>query len=420
MLNMITYRTHPVTRPILLAFVLGWVTFSFSIFNVGPYSITILLLASLVFLARCDGLALSTFIIITLITSSLLLATSVSLLSSSNLKTTLTHTIQNVLGIIVLWGSARIDYRTHLAWFRNCFLFFASIVLLFGIYQLLARAYDLPLAFLPVTNLQIGADEGKQRGYSNPYMGSGPFTRGSSFFPEPSDFGYFMLWAFSLGHALRKGRARNIMVSLGVTGILASQSFGALIGLIFLVLLLPIFGRSPGFVLKVAVLFGTIWWIVNAVTPQVTNTFLTRAENISYGGLGYLEATGRFADFWDNLRVVGERPLLGHGIASYKQVAGMNILSSAYMLLLMERGMVGTCLFLAPFLLALFEIGVLRTRRNEIEETALCLLLSSLFGMSVFATVSFPPLYFSLGLASWCMAQPVGGRRSGGAAPEEI
>ncbi len=113
---------------IMAAFMVGWVSYAFTLFNVGRFSITLILLASmgLTLLGLRSKLPFSASCIC-LLTSGLL-AGAVAFFSYHEIEKTLTHLIQCLLAIGVMLGARVIDWRSVLPRFRKCLFWATAIV----------------------------------------------------------------------------------------------------------------------------------------------------------------------------------------------------------------------------------------------------------------------------------------------------
>jgi len=384
----------------LLAFFVGWATFAFGLFDLGRFSITLLILASI-------GLTLLGFrpTPLNLLTgwvllTSTLLALCVALLVNPGSARTYTHFFQSLLAIGVMLNVASMDWERQLSRMRWTMLTVAASIVVFGCYQLIARNFDLPFAFLPITNQQLLSDEGLQRGYGTVFLGAGSFTRVSSFFPEPSDLGRFMLWVFVIGFASARQFDKLVFMGLGMVGIILSQSMGAMLGFAVFLPLAMLVKRDArgGLQALLVVIVATISLVI--IFPTNASLLLERAVTILTERENYLMETQRFAYIGEGLRVFLERPLVGHGIGSLRSVVSPDaVISSTFLLNLIERGLAGSFLYYAPFFCIFLLLACKNTARDETTQTALFLLLCELYFFSTFAMPYFPPTYFALGFA---------------------
>ena len=394
-----------VLRGLLVAgFFAGWVTFGFTLVNLGRFSITLQLLSAVglcVFATRvsswCHPAVL--FLVGSGLSAWIGAATSVNYSPRA-----WSHVVQYGIGIGVLAAALSLPWERSLPrLLRFCF-WLVVIVFVYAIYQWAARRFGLPLAYLPITNLQLGDDLGFQRGYG--LSSSSGSTRVSSFFPEPSGLGRFLLWMYCLGSVARKRSTRTLMLGMTSLGILLSQSLGSIAGLALLV-------ASTAFVTLDLKRLGTLattgalalWGFVHWF-PEATEAIGERWEQISTGGMAFLNTTGRFADDAANLDLVRAAPWFGHGLGALKEVAPDNVVASNYILLLIERGLFGALLFLLPFVWAWTTLVLRGSRRNSLDLLALMLLTLELYQMVTFSALYFPPLYLSLGLGVLRASRP--------------
>lgn len=396
----VAYKGGTLVTIIIGTFLVGWVTFAFSLFDVGRFSITLLWLAS--FALALSGFRFPRYALVVGIwlLCGTLLAWLISFAKYPEDERTYTHLLQSLLAIGVMLGASAIDWDRYLSALRKTVATIGIIVFIFGIYQIAAREFSLPLDFLPITNQQLAAEEGLQRGYTVIFEGGGLFTRVSSFMPEPSDLGRFMLWVFAVGYACRARRQRFVIMGVGAAGILLSQSMGALVGLVFLVSAVLFLKRDTrGFAVAVVLVLTGIG-VFAYCAPDEARNISERAARIITERQSYLDQTKRFGSHRDNMEVFRESPLLGHGIGTLTKVKRPDaVVSSSFMFNLIERGIIGSFLFYLPFFWVFFRLLRSSSKQDEITQTALFVLIVELYCFWTFATVYFPPLYFALGFA---------------------
>ena len=377
----------------LSAFFAGWATFAFTLFDVGRFSITLLLLSSI--LVALTGFRISRQVFWPLVSFvlSLSIAWGISFFVYPESEKTFTHFFSNSLAIGVMLSAASVNWDAEFPRLRKMFAFIALIVLLYGFYQLLARRTGLPYAFLTITNQQLGTDMGLQRGYS-----IAGFTRVSSFFPEPSDLGRFMLWVFAMGCASRPAMIRIFLITMGIAGVLLSQSMGGLVGLAFLILAITLLKRNMRLFVVLILLFSASYGIFTHFFPQESEGMIERGKTITNRGENYLQQTQRFGSIQNHLRIILESPMIGYGLASTKRVVGDDVIVNAFVYVLLERGSVGGVLYFAPFFFALYALWRSEKQHDEITRTALFILLVEIFCFSTFNALYFPPNFFCVGV----------------------
>jgi O-antigen ligase len=385
----------PVGFAVLFLFLLGWATEDFSLFNVGRYSLPLLYFAALPFCLRLSPRR-AAFMLLPAIST--LFAATVGWAEGVPMSHVFSQTALQVLAILLAAGVCAIDWRANTEKLARALCALGAPIVLYGGYQMVARTFHLPFAFLPVTNQQEYALDGLQRGWEKP-----EFTRASSLFVEPAAFGYFCLWLMIVGFSLEKSRLRTAALALALCGILFSQSLSAVIGVAILMLVYvcthPINTRLFSQLVTVGVVSAIGFFLVPLLVPDALEMFTERIQQAA--SLDERADSGRVDHLPACWQIYKEAPVWGHGISSLAAAGadGSDVTSVTYALLLMERGAVGTILFLVPWLLTGFRAW--RLPRDHSGRT-LALLLSAL-NLYAFATSSvayFLPFWFSLGIAA--------------------
>jgi hypothetical protein len=377
----------------LIAFyVLGWVSFAFSIFDVGRYSITLLYLAAIPFCLKLTSRSVC-FLIFPL--ASAISAVLVAVFEEADARVA-SNAAQQFLALIFAAGIAAIDWRRYLDYFSKILVAFAVPIVAYGGYQMIARVGHLPYAFLPVTNQQEYAVGGLQRGWEKP-----SFPRASSVFVEPSEFGYFCLWLGIFGITAKNPRVRVASFALTAAGTLFSQSLSAVIGLVILLGVYFITNpirvshiRQLGLMLAisaVALLF------IPRLMPEAFDRFSQRIEQaFAFDNRADSDRVNHIPQNWRTFR---EAPIWGHGLANVPVDDDQNGTSITYSLLLMERGLVGTALFLVPWLLVAVQSWNMSSDDSG-RSPALLLTALNLYCFCTFATMYYLPFWFSLGVTA--------------------
>lgn len=379
----------------IVIFILGWISDGYSLVDFGKYSILLLYIAALPFCFYASSRTLAFF---SLPAISTLFAVCIGLLEGVRVMSVISQTALQLLALLFAAGIAAIDWKKHFPLLAKILAVIALPVILYGGYQMSARPAHAAYAFLPVTNQQAYAVGGYQRGWEKAH-----FTRASSVFVEPSDFGYFCLWVLVLGLSSDKGRWRYFLLTLAFLGILFSQSLSAVLGVgIFLIAYLitnPISFKSVRQI-AIIILFSIIAVLcIQPLMPEAFDKFYKRVEEAV--SLDERADSGRVDHLPACWAIIKDAPVWGHGMASVNSADdnGTDVTSIAYALLLMERGTVGTLLFMIPWLFLAFKA---LTSRAGLKERTPGLLLSALhlYCFATFSLAYFLPFWLSLGVAA--------------------
>jgi hypothetical protein len=379
----------------MVLFLLGWVTFGFSLVDAGRYSVPLLYLAAV---PICMRMTARSVMFLALPILSTFFSAVVAVLDGFNKTSILSQTALQVLAIGVAAGLASIDWRRWMLGFTKVITSIAVPVVVFGGYQMIARAIHLPFAFLPVTNQQTYAVGGLQRGWEKAHI-----TRASSLFVEPSDFGYFCLWLLALGLSTAKGGWRNLTLALAFGGMLFSQSLSAVLGagilLVVYFLMNPVNFKVIGQIVVLLLALGLVIVMLQPLMPTAFSSFSDRIEQAL--SLDQRADSGRVDHLPACWQIFKEAPVWGHGLSTIVAAddTGSDVTSVTYALLLMERGAVGAAFFFAPWLL----IGIrayLLPRTDAVRTPALLLIALQLYSFFTSSLAYFPPFWLSLGITA--------------------
>jgi hypothetical protein len=379
----------------LALFILGWITSGYSLFDLGKYSLLLIYVGALPF---CFFITSRTLAFLALPAISTVFAAAIGVLQGVPIMSIVSQGALQLLAILFAAGVASIEWRKHLATLAKIISILALPVVAYGGYQMFARSAGWPYAFLPVTNQQAYAVGGYQRGWEKPH-----FTRASSLFVEPSDFGYFCLWILVLGMSLEKGRWRYCCLALAFAGILFSQSLSAVLGVGIFILMYALaspIGISVIRQLVIVSLFSSI--AVLCIQPLNPEAFAKLSNRIQQAvSLDERADSGRVDHLPACWRIFKDAPTWGHGLASTNSADanGTDVTSVTYALLLMERGTIGTVLFLCPWLYLAAKALNLRSS-SGVRVPALLLCAMYLYCFSTFSLAYFLPFWLSLGVAA--------------------
>jgi hypothetical protein len=391
----------------ILLLLLGWVTQSYAVVNFGHYSVILLYLAAVPF---CQRLTQRSFTFVILPLASTLLAALISLLLGTNTMGMLSQAALQLLAIFFAAGVAAIDWRKHFLPFSKLLVALSAPVVAFGGYQMVARIKHLKYAFLPVTNQQEYAVGGLQRGWEKEH-----FTRASSLFVEPSEFGYFCLWLLVIGLSLSKkssqagtgtGPWRLWALGLAFAGMLFSQSLSGALGVAVLFVVYLVMNPISFQVVRqlgIAIIVSSM--AVLAIQPLMPSAFDQFSRRIEQAvTLDNRADSGRVDHLPANWESFKEAPVWGHGLGSISAAAQnvTDVTTFTYFLVAIERGAVGAVLFLAPWFWLAWRS--LKLPKND-EMRTLCALLSALQLYS-FTTSSMAyslQFWLSLGICASCI-----------------
>lgn len=379
----------------VLLFLAGWITYGLSLFDIGHYSIPLLYLAALPFCLRSSSRSF-TFLILPIASSffSIIVAT----LAGSDRAHVISQGVLQTLAILFAAGVASIDWPRHFSTFAKMIVALSVPLVAYGGYQMIARAAHLPFAYLRVTNQQEYATGGLQRGWDIPH-----YTRASSLFVEPSNFGYFCLWPIALGLSMTKGIWRHAALALAFAGILFSQSLSAALGAA--IILLAYFITNPvslKVIRQVALTCVLLALAAAAIEPLMPEAFARFSERIQQAvSLDQRADSGRVDHLPACWAIFKDSPIWGHGLSSLSAAGdnGNDATTVLYALVLMERGLVGTVFFFAPW----FYIAIRAYRlpqSDPIRNPALLLTILHLYSFFAFSLAYFLPFWFSLGLTA--------------------
>lgn len=374
-------------------FVLGWLTYAYTLFDVANrHSVTLLLVASVVLSFKLIRPRSWTPLLLLLpVIISTLFGVLRSQLDNSDWRPW-THALQQFACVGVAVGSACLPWNAEFKRFRRLFVVLGVVVTVYGVYQVFARMYGLPLAFLPVTNLQQETSDGLQRGAA---FGSGLFRRASSVFVEPTDFGLFGSWLFCFGLGGSTLAQGFWPLAISLTILLASQSLGAFIGFVlaggfYLVFIRRLHRIGLSLIIAVVVIVAFA-----QAGPEEFQAFSTR---VGYALEFDRQAdSGRVMRIPHNLEVVSQDPIVGHGLGRIRDAEPEGV-TAGLLVLLIERGAIGTALYLIPFLMIGWRLVRYLRRDDEKHRVALLLYLVNLYALlGWFAALYFPPFWLCLG-----------------------
>jgi hypothetical protein len=385
---------------LLLILILGWATMPLTLFDVGRYSFPLILFAGIPFSFRMTYRSLSC---LTLLIASGLFATLVGVIRGIQVTHMISQNALQVLAITFAAGIAAINWHKYMPSLERAIVIMGIPIVGYGCYQMAARLLHLPGAFLPVTNKQYYAEGGLQLGWEKSEI-----TRASSFFSEPSEFGYYSLWLLVVGLSTENKAIRILAMSLAAAGLLAAQSLGAILGA-FVIFAAYSFAQGVSRHLirnlfLTALVFGGTMAGLNALAPEAFEQLTQRIgfaasfdERADSGRVDHLPAC---------IELFKDSPVWGYGISALNAAGstGSDITTINYMLVLMERGLVGGLLFFFPWFFLAFRAWLLP--RNASGRTfSFLVMVMTICAFCDFSLTYFLPFWLAYGVAASLVLQ---------------
>ncbi len=393
----------------LTLLLLSNLTSTYFLFSVSTYGISMVDIISIVIVLyalyatvwKGEPIALPPFPIVSWflgMTLAVVLSSAIPILSSNGemqvqwIKTTLHYIYVLVIGFAIVASNFSVNeiykaYRVH--------IFLSLLVSAFGIYQLFARAFNLPFAWITMstnTNLARGMDFKEWGQLSLSY---GAFFRATSIFSEPSSFaGYtsqiLSLLFVSLSYKFRAFIGSKILwwsiVVVNIVGLLLAFSLTGL--LLSFVLLLTYLLYHRKFSLRGIVIFGLVLPFLLVVADNIilfyTETsvlelFVQRVGgiySIFFGGTtqttGGESFFGRLETMIRGFWIWVEYPITGFGLGCvylFDRVNQITYIDSTFFTVLAEMGVIGMFFFIGLY--AVMFRYLFFTMRSQFQSVAL-------------------------------------------------
>ena len=373
---------------------LTYFTYPFQLFAVGTYGFTLIdlnyiLLYSL-FLKRVfwDGVKLQfslnsvlifflLFIVAVFISAINPVMSSSPLMINQYLKTT-SHFIYLILFIFICFSypiSNKIWTNVIRTW-----IVLGGLINIFGIYQIVARAYDLPLAWLDYSNVSLASRMDLQfYDIKQLSMAYGDFFRATSIFPEPSALGMFNTYLFLFifvpyvqgrKQFIRSSWLNGVFFSLMIAGSLLTFSMTGFVGIMLVILAAFLFERSRKLVssikfiaLGLIVIIITDYYVSGYSGISVVELFSRRISGLIHQGKKQEYTWGESFEVrkqgaelsyrvWEDYPITG----IGLGLTGYNKKHEITFSDFSITQALSETGIIGASsfagLFFASFLLS--------------------------------------------------------------------
>jgi hypothetical protein len=289
----------------------------------------------------------------------------------------LRHATLFVFSVMVLLGAASVRFTwREFSRVVPPILAVYGITVAYGLYQAIARRYDLPFAFLQVHNPTLSTDESGAQAAATVAMSVAYRARASSFFVEPTNYGMYLGYGVGISFALvemggRLGKWGNAGLALSALGFASNQSLTGMLACGTAVLLngarLALGGRAKRVVTLVGVLAAAIAGLM--ALPGALAELTVRLT-----GLSIEQSSGRYTALGDVLEAVSESPQ-GLGMAGHVTLGSVH---NGALVFLAQFGFLGA--LIPATWIVLVVLGwrrSLRATRNGDREVAAALALSS-------------------------------------------
>lgn len=226
------------------------------------------------------------------------------------------------------------------------FMQVSFLVAIFGIYQFIARKYNFPLDYLPITNASYHNVSGSITGFNLTRDIQPPYWNSSSTFLEPSYFGRYLVFSifFYLFLVDAKVRVKSLYLYIFMIALVTTFSLGAFIVMLtsFIVYLLC----SKKINLKYIILITLS--IFSALSSDVfqrkfTSIFLNFTNPEEVAGSYSIRIQGTL----QAIEAFYQYPIAGSGFSVYKLITNTPGTDSQFFEILYQFGIMGLILYLA-------------------------------------------------------------------------
>ena len=302
-------------------------------------------------------------------------------------------------------------------------LILSILINIFGIYQLFARAYDLPLAWIDLTNASLQALEDTNEPYQQLSLKFKNFYRATSIFSEPSALaGYnltiigFMIYPmFKSGSMaiLKSKKLLNFIFVLAALSLFVTFSLTGVLGLFFLAGAYFIYNKGINykriFQILVAVVILIVigdFFILKFFETSLLELFYTRISSLL--GLTTHSIVGESFDtrsnnFASSVELWLKSPIIGIGLGQTKHLGEIGYSDFAVMHSLIETGIIGGLIFLSLFFLNIGEYLSLRRSFDKLKLETVYLLNASFYALVILTMTNFITSNSFVSFALWSM-----------------
>ncbi|MCX7879155.1 MAG: O-antigen ligase family protein [Ignavibacteria bacterium] len=247
-----------------------------------------------------------------------------------NIKTTFHY--YYIVAFILLLFSEYLEPKSFL-WVVKWFIVLMLIFNLFGIYQLFARAFGLPFAWVEYSNRGIFSRLDIIGGVSQASLAFGAFVRATSIFTEPTVLAsynvYLLIFLMIPWIQFREGFVKNnklllLLIIINLVTLFLTFSLTGIFGafVVLLVIFLIEYFQSYKFLFRIILIAIVPILITNFFVAQVFDfdllkMFTVRIENILTLGeneMGGESFSGRFKNALSSIHIWTTAPVLGVGL----------------------------------------------------------------------------------------------------------
>lgn len=302
-------------------------------------------------------------------------------------------------------------------------LFLSIFINIFGIYQLFARAYDLPLGWIDLTNASLTALDNTNEPYQQLSLKFQNFYRATSIFSEPSGLagynltiiGFMILPMFKSGSmAIIKSRKfLNFIFILSTLSLFVTFSLTGVLGLVFLALAYFIYNKGVNYKRIIQILIAVViiivigdFFIVEYFQTSLLELFYTRITSLL--GLSNQSIAGesfdkRSSNFTSSIELWLRSPILGIGLGQTKHISEIGYSDYAVMHSLIETGIIGGFLFLSLFVLTIGEFLSVRNSFHKLKPETVYLINASFYALVILTLTNFITSNSFIGFPLWSM-----------------
>lgn len=255
-------------------------------------------------------------------------------------------------------------------------LILSIFINIFGVYQIAARAYDLPFAWLEITNVSIAG----RQSFADTEVGQlslkfKNFYRATSIFAEPSALATFnliilsMLFFAKLSSGYDVIKSKFLYILIFVSSLIAMFLTFSLTGAfgIFLLIMFYVFtSRNVNYSRLIFIFFTAIiliviadYFVVEYFNISVVDLFYNRITNIlglSRQGMSGESFFTRFSNINDSIDAWLLNPFFGAGMGQTYIVADFTFSEFGIFQVLIEMGIIGAIFFILLYLFTFIEL----------------------------------------------------------------